>query len=326
MRTNTFRPAPSRAADAGSPPPAGQHEFSQSESSRVVRFVRRYPVAVFLGWFFTVGQAVAFTPLIGRQVFGTELPSAPFLMVATAVGLMLPTILITWIVEGRQGLDDLRRRTMAARVGPRWYAFAVIEIPLTITAVTAALFGLPEQASAAGLGRAAVSGFVVHLFVVFLTFNLWEEVTWMGFVQARLQGRHGPAKAATMTGVVFALGHISQVLEGSVSEVVLLVALLVVVCIPFRALQAWVYNRTGSLLVVGLVHAAGNATAAGSIVGAGFLDRLYPDAGAGGLVFPVLGAVGAVVFAATRGRLGRRPQDHVMGPSPRLDLADAGGR
>jgi hypothetical protein len=34
---------------------------------------------------------------------GSKLTSAPFLMLATAVGLMLPTILITWILEGRQG-------------------------------------------------------------------------------------------------------------------------------------------------------------------------------------------------------------------------------
>jgi len=71
-----------------------------------------------------------------------------------------------------------------------------------------------------------------------------------------------------------------------------------------RALQALVYNRSGSLLPVALVHAAANATAAGSLAGSGLLDRLYPGVGAGGLVFPILGALGLVAIAMTRGRLG----------------------
>jgi uncharacterized protein len=82
------------------------------------------------------------------------------------------------------------------------------------------------------------------------------------------------------------------------------VALLVAVCIPFRALQGLVYNRTDSLVPVALVHAAANAAAAGSLVGPGLLDRLYPGDGAGGLVFPVLGALGLVAIIVTRGRLG----------------------
>lgn len=154
--------------------------------------------------------------------------------------------------------------------------------------------------------------------MVFVTFNLWEELAWMGFVQARLQPRHGAIRAAVLTGPVFALGHISQVIEGSVATVLAALALLVAVCIPFRALQALVYNRTGSLVPVALVHAAANATAAGSLVGAGLLDRLYPGDGAGGLVFPILGALGLVAIALTRARLGHQTQaaSHEIGHRP----------
>lgn len=49
----------------------------------------------------------------------------------------------------------------------------------------------------------------------------------MGFVQAGLQERRGPFRAAVLTGPVFALGHISQVLEGSVTTVFATLALLV---------------------------------------------------------------------------------------------------
>src|SRR3712207_8287691 len=42
-----------------------------------------------------------------------------------------------------------------------------------------------------------------------LSNNLWEEAAWTGFVQARLQHRHGPLRAAVLTGPLFALQHIA---------------------------------------------------------------------------------------------------------------------
>lgn len=280
--------------------------------SGLVAAARRHPVSAFLLWFFTVGQAIAFVPLVARWTAGVELPNAPFLLVATFVGLVLPTVVITWIVDGQEGLRALRRRATTVWVPLRWYAFAVVGVPLVIVLIWAALSGPPGETSTPLLVLAA--SFVLHLAVVFVTFNLWEELAWMGFVQARLQERHGAIRAAVLTGPVFALGHISQVIDGPVVGVIVTITLLVVVCIPFRALQGWVYNHTGSLVPVALVHAAANATAAGSLAGTGLLDGLYPGDGAGGLVFPVLGVLGLVVVVLTRGRLGVRRDTSVGAP------------
>jgi len=291
--------------------------LSQPPTARsgIAAAVRRYPIGAFLVWFFTVGQALAFVPLIARWSSGADLPTEPFLLAATFVGLVLPTIVITWITEGREGLRALRQRTLNVWVPPRWYAFAVVGVPMIIVALWAAVSGPPERAPGSAPWLVLCASFLLQLVVVFVTFNLWEELAWMGFVQARLQQRHGAIRAAVLTGPVFALGHVSQVIEGSVTTVIATLALLVAVCIPFRALQALVYNRTGSLIPVALVHAAANAAAAGSLAGAGLLDRLYPGDGAGGLVFPILGALGLVAIPLTRGRLGHRAPaaSHEMG-------------
>jgi membrane protease YdiL (CAAX protease family) len=283
--------------------------------SGIVATVRRHPVGAFLVWFFTIGQAIAFIPLIAKWTTGTGLPTEPFLLAATAVGLVLPTITITWVVDGEAGLKALLRRAVRLWFPARWYAFAVLGVPFTLVTIWAAVAGPPEQVGGSGAAMALAAGFVLQLVVVFVTFNLWEELAWMGFVQARLQERHGTIRAAVLTGPVFALGHISQVIEDSVATTLVTLILLVAVCIPFRALQTLVYNRTDSLVPVALVHAAANATAAGSLVGTGLLDRLYPGDGAGGLVFPALGALGLVAIAVTRGRLGR--------PSPARPLGDS---
>ncbi len=62
-------------------------------------FVRRRPITAFLVWFFTVGQAVAFVPVIAAAK-GIELMAQPFIVASTLVGLLLPAVVITRIVEG----------------------------------------------------------------------------------------------------------------------------------------------------------------------------------------------------------------------------------
>lgn len=262
------------------------------------QLVTRHPLAAFLVWFATVGQALAFVPVL------TDLPSEPFLIAATFVGLLLPAVVITRIVEGPQGLRALRRRTFRVRVPARWFLFGVIAVPVITAAATVAFAGPPPAVSASGLASAVTFGYAVSLVVVLVTVNWWEEVAWMGFVQARLQRRHGAMRAAAITGVAFGLGHVSLAFGDGTSAAVTLTALLLAVSLPFRALQAWVYNRTDSLLVVGLVHAAANAVALGSVLGAGLLPRLYGDDSSSGLVFPVLAVIGLVVVIATRARLG----------------------
>jgi hypothetical protein len=65
-----------------------------------------------------------------------------------------------------------------------------------------------------------------------------------------------------------------------------------------------VYNRTGSLLIVGLLHAAGNAAAVGSGFGDPLLERLYENQSVGLMHVLGTGLVGLAVIAATRARLG----------------------
>ncbi|HEX9999241.1 MAG TPA: hypothetical protein VGB74_02210, partial [Actinoplanes sp.] len=60
----------------------------------------------------------------------------------------------------------------------------------------------------------------------------------------------------------------------------------------------WLYNRTGSVALVGLTHAAANA------IGATLIPRLYHQSGDGILPLAILGLL---ALAITRGRLGLGP-------------------
>ena len=302
--TPQLSPDRARAGDAAPAATSPENWQPSLPQSRLGALIRRFPLTSFMAWFFTVGQAIVFIPLIARFLYDVHLATAPFLITAAFVGLLLPAVAITWITDGPAGIRALRQRTLAFKIPARWYALAVVGVPLISVAAIAAPTGWPEQMSGPSLTSAFTSGLLLQLAVVFVTVNWAEEIAWMGFFQARLQGRHRAALAAVMTGPVFAFGHISQLVEDSLAATLSLLALMVVICIPFRALLAWQYNRTGSIVLVALVHAAANATAAGSILGTGLLDRLYPGQGHGGVVIPLLAVVGLVVLIATRSRLG----------------------
>jgi membrane protease YdiL (CAAX protease family) len=168
-------------------------------------------------------------------------------------------------------------------------------------ALAVLLLGLPEDVPAT---LAAV--FVVQLAFTLVPNNWAEEGVWSGFVQARLQNRHGPVLAALIVGPLFALQHVALAVSNPPAVAAILMIGLTVVAIPYRFFTGWIWNRTGSLLVLGLLHAVGNAAAPGSGFGGGLLRKLYPDDAmtAGFLHLLAYAVVGLAVLTATRGRLG----------------------
>ncbi len=269
--------------------------------------VRRHPVASFLVWSFPVGQAIAFQPVLGREVYGVDLPTAPFVVGANLLGLLLPALVITGIVEGRAGVQGLWQRAARVRLPLRWYGLALLVVPSATTAIAVALLGAPGPTGGV-LVSALVSGLLVQVLLGFLTTNWAEEVAWTGFLQSRLQDRHGPVRAALATGPLFALQHAALAYGNGWLGGTAVLLFITATAVPFRFLQGWVANRTGSLFVVGLVHAAGNATTDGSgFAGPGMLPRLFPEDTVGPVHLLASAALGLVVLAATRARLGAMP-------------------
>ena len=151
-----------------------------------------------------------------------------------------------------------------------------------------------------------VLGYYLDLLIGALVVNLWEEMAWTGFVQARLQDRFRDRRfpailAAAAVAPLFAVQHAFMMFGGTVVDGLIQFGILMIFSVIFRSLQGWLYNRTGSLFLVGLVHAAGNAAAVDGLVGAGLASRLYGEPAGVAVAFGVLGLI---VIIATRLRLG----------------------
>ena len=272
----------------------------------ITSLIRRRPLTAFLTWFFTVGIALSFIPVVTD---GGGLPPQLYVVASTLVGLLLPSLVITRIVDGPEGLRAFWARAVQFRAALAWYAVAVVAVPLVALAIAVPLLGAPDDLSPGLLGAALLTAAAPAMLLTWLPNNWWEEVAWTGFVQARLQDRRGPIVAALLTGPLFALQHVALVADGTLAEAVFLMTLLIALAIPFRFLTGWVYNRTSSLFLVGLLHASGNAVAGGSGFHPGFLRYLYPDSALSGMAHLLAcAALGLIVLVATRGRLGtRRP-------------------
>jgi membrane protease YdiL (CAAX protease family) len=278
------------------PAAGGRRAFRAMEA-----WVRAHPLGAFLAFYFTVGWAPAF---LTTRV-DTGLPPQVFILTTTWLGL-LAAVLLTRLADGPAGLRILARRTLAVRAPLGWYAFALFATAAVVLPVAAGLLGPPQVTPAAFLAAVA-GGLLLQTAIGLLTNNLWEEVIWMGFVQARLQAHHGALRAALLAAPLFLLQHL-PLQSGSGGELALFLLLGTVLMLPFRALLGWVYTRTGGLFLVGLLHAASNATASGAGFGPGLLPRLYPGEGTESLHVLATALLGLAVLALTRGRLGAAPR------------------
>lgn len=291
-----------RQASAADPPDGGP----------VVRFIRRRPLASFLLWAYTVGQVLPWSVMLAGAGDRAWLLSGAVVL-STLVGLLVPALVITRIVDGPDGLRALWRRVVQVRVGAVWYAVAFLLVPAVTLGVGVLIGGAPRDRSAGFLLGALGPHLLLPLLVAFVLVNWWEEVAWMGFVQARLQHRRGPLLAAVIVAPLFALQHSALVAgQGVLAGAVLLIAL-TVLAVPFRIAVGWAYNRTGSLFLIGLIHAVGNATTGGDGINAGYLRHLYPgDSNVTMAHLLAMFGLGLLVLLVTRGRL-----NGVGTPTPR---------
>jgi len=271
---------------------------------RLRRWVTAHPVTTLALWFFTVGQALAFAPVVGSSV-GHELPVGPFTAASTWLGLLLPAVVLTRMCYGPLGVRALLGKLTLGRSRLGWLVGVLVVVPATSLGIAVALLGRPDDLTVTSAWTAFLSGTGVQTVVHLLTNNLWEEVAWTGFVQARLQQRWTPSKAVLVTAPLFALQHLALVADNSMVAALTVTLALVLLALPYRAAMGWLFNRTGSLLLVGVAHACGDAMATGSVFGDGFLPALYQRS-TGPVHLFAFALLGPVAWVATRGRLGSR--------------------
>ncbi len=235
----------------------------------VERFIRQHADQLF----FLLAFAVSWSGVLVAAASG-EFPATaeqfqklfPMVYAAMLAGPCGAGILLTFIVNGTSGFRALLNRLFTWHVSAGWYAVALLTAPVVMTTVLLAL----SLTSSAFMPGIVVSKERVSLLLfgagVGLGAGFFEELGWTGFATPRLIRRYGVIAAGLLIGVLWGAWHILvnvwagfQASDGITPRIHLfavLVSLLAGVLPAYRILMTWVYEQTGSLLVVMLMHAS----------------------------------------------------------------------
>ncbi len=184
----------------------------------------------------------------------------PLLYMAVLLGPSLAGLLMTAWLDGKTGLRSLFSRLGKWQVGLSWYAFALLTAPVIITILLFLLSRVspayePAIFNAGGSGGLLLTGIVMGLAVGF-----FEELGWTGFALPRLREKYGLLATGSILGFFWGLWHLplftaSLKSSGAVPPALYLCVLLFSFLPAYRVLMAWLYERTGSLLLALLMHA-----------------------------------------------------------------------
>lgn len=178
-------------------------------------------------------------------------------------------LLMTGLVHGRAGYRDLGARLCKFRVGAIWYAVALLFAPLMVGAVVFFL-SLSNRSFLPGVVQTADKAILMIMGVSsgLIGGGLLEELGWTGFANPALRRRFSVLTTGLLMGILWGAWHLLITYwnlgtpSGSLNVAAFLPALIFdMLNLPaYRILLVRLYDRTGSLPVIMLMHAAYSAS------------------------------------------------------------------
>ena len=254
-------------------------------------FVRQHPLASYFVLTFALSWGGIMAVIRGGDIpasYDEALRLFTPVYLAMLAGPSSAGLLITWITAGTEGLREYRARLFRWRVSPQWYAVALLTAPLALLTALALLSGFPGEFvpgfqaldSKGMIVASSRTAFVGLGLLVGVGAGFFEELGWTGAAIPRMRPRYGVLVSGIVLGLVWGAWHFLAILWGSASAFgsvpipLYLAVALFSFLVPYRVLMAWVYERTGSLLVGILMHTSLTASMlilGPAVVGAGIM-------------------------------------------------------
>jgi len=188
----------------------------------------------------------------------------PALLIMFA-GPFIAGILMNFLVDGKKGLRELLSRYLHWRTEGRWYAIAVFTGPILVAAV---LFGLSlvNQKFLPGIitSKDKIGSVIFGVGWGLIGGGLFEETGWTGFAVHQLRKQYSILSTGLRVGILWGVWHFmiafwaSNYLTGVDSWTMFVASFMAfyLLALPaYRVLLVLVYDRTGSLPVIMLMHA-----------------------------------------------------------------------
>jgi len=220
--------------------------------------VSEHPVRSFFILAFTISW-LGFLP----SVIGAAEAFGGLNLLVAQFGPAIAGALVLWYTGG--SLREWGKQIFQWRVPLRWW-IATLAIPVVIFGVTSVGFAsLGYQPELSRLPD-PLTTFLPALIGLSLIAGLGEEPGWRGFALPRLQAKYGPLGATILLGSVWAIWHLPllavdpRASHGITDPLVLagLFTLTAIGILLYAFFYTWVYNHTGSILLMMILHGGFN--------------------------------------------------------------------
>ncbi len=226
-------------------------------------FIRNHPL---IAYFFLAyaGMWLVVSPLVMDTLGWIELPDEAGLLLFVLSTLSGPTLAAYWVtgvLEGKDGMKNLFRRTFQVRAGLRWYAFTLFTfLVIWLIAYSILYYGAP-LANLAATPSLLLSTFLPSVIMGLLIPSIGEEPGWRGFALPRLQASYGPIIGTIILGTLHGVWHLPAMftpLLGPFTMESFITFVLTAAAGTF--IYTWVFNNTnGSIWMAMVLHASSNA-------------------------------------------------------------------
>jgi uncharacterized protein len=235
----------------------------------VKAFIKQHPVLSFYALAFAISWS-GMLLVLDLDVSQADSEKIERLMglvyAALLAGPSVAAILLTSLLEGKEGLRRYRARLLKWRVGARWYAVALLSAPLSAMAVLYTLSLISRDY----LPRIVTTEdwvFLVQFSIVSaLIVGIFTELGWTGFAVPRVRVRYGILWTGVIVGLLWGAWQSLVVYWGGSGSSGTLppaffFAMVLFTWLPsFRVLMTMVYDQTESLFVAILMHVSFIAT------------------------------------------------------------------
>lgn len=182
----------------------------------------------------------------------------PYLVFSMGAGPLLAAFIVLAIFEGRAGLKQWFAQILKWRLPARWY-WIILVLPLALTAASLLLGFIFNGMQPLDLDPRLPRVYFLPFFLYMVIFTgLWEEPGWRGFALPRLQKQYNAETSSWILGILWGAWHIPVNLylnwDSGVAVLIPMILGLLLGTVGWTIVNTWVYNNTGSVFLMILLH------------------------------------------------------------------------
>ena len=288
--------------------------LATARESRLKAFAKHHPLIAYFTMAYVFTWVLVVPIMLSQMGLGLfNLPEPLlfiFLLASTYSGPLPAALIMTSVLDGREGRWQLWRRVFQWRVGPGWYLLVLVAYPAVFLAGLSVYSGAAPWIALIENWQLILTFYLPAAAIGILFPSLGEEPGWRGFALPRLQQQYGPLIGTLILAVLHGLWHLpvyfipGAILEGPFDLTQFAANTCLLITLTF--FWTWLFNHSGqSVFFAMFVHGVSNATS-------GLIPMLDIETiNDPWFSFKTWAVFVALLILFTRGRLGYRSSDEI---------------